>query len=63
MLTNILITTMYQTINRTVFSIADLIGLLGGTYSIFCTIAAFFVGIVASKIYVMSLIAGFYKVN
>ena len=45
------------------FSVADLIGLLGGTYSIFCTISAFFVGIFASKIYVMSLIAGFYKVD
>ena len=52
----------YQTINRTVFSVGDMFGKIGGMDSMLWMIASFFVGLFSSKLYKFSLVSSFYNV-
>ena len=53
----------YQSIKRNVFTLSDMFGMIGGMDSILCILAAFFVKIFSSKIYMLSLISSFYNVK
>lgn len=53
----------FQMIKRTVFSVSDMFGLIGGMDSILFIIATIAVKLVSSKIYVMSLLSSLYFVS
>ena len=55
--------TNYQSVSRTVFTLGDMFGMIGGMDSILYIIALLFVRIFSSKIYIISLISSFYFVR
>ena len=50
-------------INRSVYSIGDMFGQIGGMDSIMMSILSFLVGIFSNKVYTASLLSKFYHVN
>ena len=53
----------YQVTSRQVYSLGDMVGQVGGMYSILFTFWSFFVGTISSRIYLNSLISSFYQVH
>ena len=53
----------YNVINRTVYSMTDMFGQIGGMDSILVSAGSILVGIFSSKIFMASLLSSFYYVN
>ena len=58
----IVLDSKYNTINRTVYSMTDMFGQIGGMDSILVSAGSILVGIFSSKIFMSSLISTFYYV-
>ena len=53
----------YNVINRSVYTLGDMFGQIGGMDSIMATIGSIFVGVFSSKIFMESLLSTFYYVT
>ena len=58
-----LLDSKYQSIQRTVYTVGDMFGQIGGINSILLSIGSFIVGAIATKIYMASLLSSFYHIN
>ena len=60
---NIVLDSKYNVINRTVYSMTDMFGQIGGMDSILVSAGSIIVGIFSSKMFTASLLSSFYYVN